>query len=450
MALVKGKAMTLMTHRWTHAAAALAVGTLAVTTVTPAAADETDKTIEGFLADSTPYRFVVPEDWNGTVFVDLDFASGGPSESQQALIDDGAAYGGTTRDVTGWNLRGAVDNQIEALDAFAATAGVPSRAIAMGQSMGGMIAATTGELHPDRIDGVVAGCGGLSGTVSQWNQKLDTVFTLGQLIDPTLPVVDIPDDIEAARALWQGALAEAQQSPEGRARIALASAIGQLPAWSQSVEDPDPKDPRQYEAGWYGSLSGDPLPYIGQAMSSRKTSTEVFGGLPSWNVGIDYAEQLRKASAESRRVVKALYDEAGLSLKDDLATVNGAERIEADPDAVERFAASYEFTGDISVPTLTLNAVGDQISTVAQQSAYEQRVNRAGNAPLLRQTYVGSAGHCAFSDAEVVTAANVLLDRLDTGHWGGSTAVHHLNAAAEALDMGEARFLNYRPDRFNR
>lgn len=442
--------MKPVTRRWTQTAAALAVGTLAVTTVAPAAADEPDQTIEGHLADSTPYRFVVPADWNGTVFVELDFASGGPSGAQQALIDDGAAYGGTTRDVTGWDLTGAVDNQLEALDEFAAAVGEPSRTIAMGSSMGGMIAATTGELHPDRIDGVLAACGGLSGTVSQWNQKLDTVFTLAQLIDPSLPVVDIPEDIEAARALWQNALAEAQQTPEGRARIALASAIGQLPAWSQSVADPDPRDPHEYQAGWYGSLSGDPLPYIGQAMSSRYSSTQQFGGLPSWNVGIDYEIQLRKASPEARHVVRTLYREAGLSLDDDLATVNAAERIEADPDAVERFAASYEFTGEISVPTLTLNNVGDQISTVAQQSAYEQRVRRAGNAPLLRQVYVGSAGHCAFSDAEVVTAANVLLDRLDTGRWGGSTVPHHLNAAAERLDMGEARFINYRLERFNR
>lgn len=438
------------THRWTRAAAVLAAGTLVLTTPLPAAAAEGDEIIEGTLVDSTPYRFVVPDDWNGTVFVGLDFAAWGPSNAQQALIDDGAAFGGTTRDVTGWDLRGAVDNQIEALDEFADAVGEPTRTIAMGSSMGGMIAATSGELHPDRIDGVVAACGGLSGTVSQWNQKLDTVFTLAQLIDPSLPVVDIPADIEAARAMWQGALAEAQKTPEGRARIALASAIGQVPAWSQSVEDPDPRDPQEYEAGWYGSLSGDPLPYIGQAMSSRRSSTEVFGGLPSWNVGIDYAEQLRKASAESRRVVTALYREAGLSLDADLETVNSAERIEADPEAVERFAASYEFTGDISVPTLTLNNVGDQISTVAQQSAYEKRVKTAGNVALLRQTYVGSAGHCAFSDAEVVAAAQTLLSRLDTGHWGGSTTARHMNQAAEALDMGEARFLNYHPDRFNR
>jgi pimeloyl-ACP methyl ester carboxylesterase len=439
-------------HRTTRVVlAATAAIALATTAVPAAAAQDADQIVEGRLSDSTAYRFVVPADWNGTVFVNLDFAGGSPSGAQRELIEQGYAYGGTTRNVTGWNLGDAVDNQIEALDELAAAVGEPDRAIAMGTSMGGMIAAATGELHPDHIDGVLAACGGLSGTVSQWNQKLDTVFVLAQLLDPagTLPVEDVPADIESARGAWLTRLAEAQQTPEGRARIALAAAIGQLPAWSQSVADPDPQDAGAYQAAWYGSLAGDPLPYIGQAMSSRYTSTIVFGGMPSWNTGIDYAEQLHRASPESRHVVAALYEAAGLSLDDDLATVNAGDRVEADPEAVARFAASYEFTGDISVPTLTLNGVGDQISTVAQQQEYEERITQAGNASLLRQTYVGSAGHCNFTTAETLAATQVLLDRLDTGHWSSVSAAQ-LNRAATALDMGAARFLGYHPDRFNR
>lgn len=440
-----------VSHRTTRVVIAAATAAVLATTAVPAAAEEPDRVTQGQLSDSTAYRFVVPADWNGTVFVDLDFAGGPVSAAQQALIDRGYAYGGTTRNVTGWRLGDAVENQIEALDAFADAVGEPEQAIAMGTSMGGMIAAATGELHPDRIDGVLAACGGLSGTVSQWNQKLDTVFVLARLLDPAgvLPVEDVPADIEGARAAWLTRLADAQQTPEGRARIALAAAIGQLPPWSQSVADADPRDPGAYQQAWYGSLAGDPLPYIGQAMSSRRTSTIVFGGMPSWNTGIDYAEQLHKASPESRRVVAALYAQAGLSLEDDLATVNAGDRIAADPDAVERFAASYEFTGDIAVPTLTLNNVGDQISTVAQQQEYEERVTRAGNASLLRQAYVASAGHCNFTAAETVAAAQLLLDRLDTGRWGSANAVQ-LNRAATALELGDARFLSFHPDRFNR
>jgi len=440
-------------HRLRNTAIASVAVTALLATAAPAIADDdVERIIEGALADTTPYRFVVPDDWNGTVFIDLDFAGGPVNAAKQALIDDGAAYGGTTRSITGWNLGGAISNQIEALDAFTDVVGEPRQAITMGNSMGGFVAAATGELHADRIDGVVAACGGLSGSVSQWNQKLDTVFVLSELLDPegSLPVVDIPADVAGAQNAWIGFLTEAQQTPEGRARIALASAIGQLPAWSRAIADPDPADAVSYEQAWFGALAGDPLPYIGQAMSSRRTMGIVFGGLTSWNTGIDYAEQLRKASPQARQVVAALYEEAGLSLDADLATVNSAERFEADPDAVERFAAAYQFTGEISVPTVTLNAVGDQISTVAQQSAYEGRVKKAGNASLLRQTYVASAGHCNFSAAETVAAANLLLDRLETGHWTGGWNATHMNRAAEALDMGAARFITFHPDKFNR
>ncbi|WP_203135679.1 alpha/beta hydrolase [Microbacterium sp. JZ31] len=439
-------------HRIRNAAIASAVATGLAFSASPAVADEGERILEGRLTDSTPYRFVVPDDWNGTVFVDMDFAAGPVGDAEQALVDAGAAYGGTTRNVTGWNIGGAIANQLEALDVFTAEMGEPDRAITMGNSMGGFVAAATGELHPDRIDGVLAGCGGLSGTVSQWNQKLDTVFVLSELLDPeaSLPVVDIPADVPGAQQAWIDHLTAAQATPEGRARIALAAAIGQLPAWSQAIADPSPLDAESYQQAWFGALAGDPLPYIGQAMSSRRTSTLLFGGLPSWNTGIDYAAQLRKASPEARRVVAELYARAGLSLDHDLATVNAADRYEADADAVERFAATYEFTGEISVPTVTLNNVGDQISTVAQQSAYEERVKKAGNASLLRQTYVASAGHCNFTAAETVAAAELLLERLETGRWGGGATVHQLNRAAAALDLGEARFIRFTPDRFNR
>lgn len=417
----------------------------------PAAAED-ERVITGSLQDSTPFRFIVPDDWNGTVFVDLDFGPSGPiAPHVQHLLDDGAAYGGTTRSVTGWDIASAIDNQIEALRRFAGEVGTPERAITMGASMGGFVAAGVAQRYPSLIDGVVSMCGGLSGSVSQWNQKLDTVYVLARLLDPegVLPVEDVPADIDGARNAWFARLGEAQQTPEGRARIALAAAIGQLPAWSQSIADPSPKDAERYQAAWYGALAGDPLPYIGQAMSSRYTSTQVFGGMPSWNTGIDYAAQLHKASPEARKVVTALYDAAGLSLQADLATVNAGERVVADPDAVERFAASYEFTGEISVPTLTINNVGDQISTVAQQHKYEERVKKAGNASLLRQTYVASAGHCNFTGAETVAAAEALMERVETGKWRSTNAVQ-MNRAAEALDLGAARFLTFHPDKFNR
>ncbi len=411
-----------------------------------------ERVVSGTLEDTTPYRFVVPEAWNGTVFVDLDFAgSRRIGADVQALLDDGAAYGGTTRNVTGWDIASAIDNQIEALDRFEDEAGDAERKIAIGASMGGFVAAGVAQRHPFAIDGVVSMCGGLSGTVSQWNQKLDTVFVLSQLLDPagTLPVTDVPADINGAVAAWQGRLADAQVTPEGRARIALAAAIGQLPAYSQSAPRPQPHGGVAVQEGWYGALTGDGLPYIGQAMSSRYRLQEFVGGSPSWNTGIDYAAQFAGLDKTAQRVVEDLYRDAGLSLSDDLATVNAGERIAADPDAVAKFARGTEFDGRIAVPVLTMSNIGDQISTVAQMSEYENEVTRAGNADLLRQTYVDSAGHCNFTTAERLTAVEVLLHRLDTGKWS-NTGHAQLNKHARGLEMGDSRFLRFTPDEFNR
>ncbi|MFC7405716.1 alpha/beta fold hydrolase [Georgenia alba] len=427
-------------------AATLAVSVLAVA---PASADEPTE-VSGTLDDTTPYEFLVPPDWNGTVFVDLDFAGGTVTPTHRALLEDGAAYGGTSRAVTGWDISQAIDNQVEAVHRFAAEAGEPSRVIAMGASMGGFVAAGVAQEHPEEIDGAVAMCGGLSGAVAQWNQKLDTVFVLSELTDPAgdLPVIDIPDR-DAAIAAWQAHLADAQQTPEGRARIALAAAIGQLPAWSESAPRPDPRDTASYQAGWYGALSGDSLPYIGQAMSSRHTLTQVYGGNPSWNVGIDYAVQLERVSDEARAVVERLYGQAGLSLQEDLAALRDAPRISADPDALTRFAR-LDVTGELDVPVVTMNNIGDQISTVAQQQEYQREVREAGNARLLRQTYVASPAHCGFSDAERLAAAHLLLDRLDRGRWTGGESSEEMNRTAESFGLGAARFLTYQPDRFNR
>lgn len=408
--------------------------------------------ITGTLADSTAYRFVVPDDWNGTVFVELDFASSPElAPAVEHLLNDGAAYGGTTRAVTGWNIAGAIDNQIEALERFEQAYGPAQRRIATGTSMGGNVAAGTVQRHPGAIDGAAAFCGGLSGSVSQWNQKLDTVFVLAALLDPegALPVLDVPADVAGAVSAWQTRLADAQASSEGRARIALAAAVGQLPAWSQGAPRPAARDAAAYQEGWYGALATDPLPYIGQAMSSRRNLQLQVGGNPSWNTGVDYSALFRSLDPQDRRVVERLYREAGLDLRADLATVDAAERITADEDAVRRFEAGIEFDGALPVPVLTMNNLGDQISTVAQQQEYERVARRAGDAAQLRQVYVESAGHCAFSDAEKVVATEALLDRLDRGRWG---ALAHpvLNRQARELDLGAARFVPFRPADFTR
>ncbi|GAB3444773.1 alpha/beta hydrolase [Actinophytocola sediminis] len=445
--------------RWAGVVLAV-LATLTVTTpVVAAAGRDTTPCLEssparptcvaGQLPDGTPYQFATPSRWNGTVLVELDFAAGGlTSPLTASLLERGYAVGGTTRTVTGWHITAAIDNQAAALARFEAAYGRARWAIAQGRSMGGFVAAGTAQVYPDRFDAAAPMCGGLGGSVGQWNQKLDTVFTLRTLLfaDSALPVTGIPADVPGAQRQWIDALSGAQATPAGRARIALASAIGQLPSWGVAGDGTTPPPPADHDAegiehGMFNALAGGPLPYIGQAMSSRRAIEQLAGGNPSWNTGVDYARQLTQADPHQRAAVRRLYASAGLDLGADLRRLAAAPRVAADPAAVSYLAEGIVFTGRLRVPVLTVNAIGDQISTVAQQSAYG-RLPGAG--ALLRQTYVRTAGHCTFTVGEQVAAIGKLADRLATGHWP-DVSPRAMNVAA-----GDGRYLGYVPPRFNR
>ncbi|KDN16101.1 hypothetical protein [Amycolatopsis rifamycinica] len=411
----------------------------------------------GQLADGTPYTFAKPSRWNGTVLVDLDFAAGGLASALTAsLLERGYAVGGTTRAISSWNIARAIDNQAEALGRFEAAFGRARYAIAEGRSMGGMVAAGVAQVHPGRFAAAIPMCGGLGGAVGQWNQKLDTVFTLKTLLfhDTALPVTGIPADVPAAQQQWLSAAASAQPTPAGRARIALAAAIGQLPSWGLAPDGsatpvPDERDVDAVEQGMYLALAGGPLPYLGQAMSSRRTIEQLAGGNPSWNTGVDYARQLASAAPSQRNAVRELYERAGLDLRADLGRLAAAPRVSADPAAVRYLERGIVFTGDLRIPVLTVNGTGDQISTVAQQQSYGSLARRAGNGALLRQTYVQTAGHCTYTTGEQQAAVDRMLTRLRTGHWP-DTSPRTMNALAAAADGGQGRYLSYVPPHFNR
>jgi len=408
--------------------------------------------IAGNLGDGTPYRFVKPGRWNGAVLVDLDFAAdAGATPLTTQLLERGFAVGGTTRTITNWRIAQAIDNQAAALDKFEAAFGPARWSIAEGRSMGGFVAAGVAQVHPERFDAAVPMCGGLGGSVGQWNQKLDTVFTLATLQFPgsSLPVTGIPADVPGAQAQWVAALSAAQKTPEGRARLALAAVIGQLPGWGLAADGtttpvPGKRDVAGVENGMFLALAGGPLPYIGQAMSSRRAIEQVTGGNPSWNTGVDYTRQFAQADESRRDVVRRLYADAGLDLGKDFRQLASAPRIPADPAAVSAFAKGIVFTGELRIPVLTVNGIGDQISTVAQQQSYGELARRRGNAPLLRQTYVRTAGHCTFTVGEQVAAIGSMLDRLRTGHWP-DVSPRTMNRQA-----GDGRYLSYTPPRFNR
>jgi hypothetical protein len=95
---------------------------------------------------------------------------------------------------------------------------------------------------------------------------------------------------------------------------------------------------------------------------------------------------------------------------DDAALNAGILRYEAE--TVARAAIGrFETTGQIDAPPVTLHTTGDPIVPAAHQEFYATKVSAAGRESLLEQEAVVRYGHCAFSQAEVVSAFNRLVGR---------------------------------------
>jgi pimeloyl-ACP methyl ester carboxylesterase len=394
--------------------------------------------ITGTLTDGATYVIDVPAVWNGTLLLYSHgyVTPGSPNPAVDAgdpltggfMLAAGYALAGSSYATTGWAIHEAIPDQIAVLDAFKSMVGTPTTTIAWGHSLGGMITAGLIQQYPDRFDAALPMCGVVGGGVGIWNEALDAAFAFNLLIaSGTLQVVDITNPLQNLNAAEQ-VLAAAQSTAQGRARIALGAALGDLPGWFDPASpEPSPTDYASQEANQFLWLSEVDLPF---SFAFRAELEARAGGNPSYNTGVGYERQL--AHSVNSAEVQALYAAAGLDLKSDLAILKIAPRITADAGALSYLTDNITYNGQITIPVLTLHTTGDGLVPVEDERAYDKVVHEANNTVLLRERFVHRAGHCAFSPAETITAMQTLQQRLVRGFWKDSR-VTDLNAEAAAL-----------------
>ncbi len=391
------------------------------------------------------YTIAVPSNWNGTlvlyshgyVFPNQPLLNPAPDVGDPltgaALLQQGYALAGSSYSRNGWAIQQAFNEQIALLDFFDATCGTPTRTIAWGHSEGGMITAGLVQLYPDRFAGALPMCGVLAGGIGTWNQGLDSAFAFDVLLaGNTLPIVHLPalgnPALTAAFNQAEGVLQSAQNTPQGRARIALVAALSDIPGWS----DPFSPEPASTD---FTTQEQNQVPWLSHdfnfAFFARAELESRAGGNPSWNVGVDYTRQLA-LSADQDEVI-ALYQQAGLNLTQDLQALETAPRITADPQAVEYLNQYITLNGVLNVPVLTMHTTGDGLVVPEEEQAYASVVQSSGDTSLLQQVFVHRASHCTFTPAETLTAFQTLINRLDTGQWEDSTNPDLMNQEATAL-----------------
>ncbi|MFI5064220.1 MAG: alpha/beta hydrolase family protein [Streptosporangiales bacterium] len=396
--------------------------------------------LSGALPDGATYLIQCPAvPWNGTLFLYSHgyVAPGSPNPAQDVgdpvtggwLLSHGFALAGSSYASTGWAIQQALPDQAATLDAFGQAYRTPDRTIAWGHSLGGIITAGLIQRYPGRFSAALPMCGVLSGAVATWDTALDAEFAFQQLVDPSVQVVNITNPA-ANLAGAQAAVTAAQQTARGRARIALAAALGDTPGWFTPLSpEPAPGDATAQEANQFLWDTNVDFPFI---FAFRAELEARAGGNPSWNTGVNYFAQLAR-SADLREVV-ALYHAAGLSLARDLQALDRAPRISASAAAVSYLERNIAFDGRLPVPVLTMHTTGDGLVVPENEQAYRSVADRAGDGGMLQQIFVHRAGHCAFTPAETITAVQVLLSRLGTGHWDGvALDPGYLNAQAAAL-----------------
>jgi pimeloyl-ACP methyl ester carboxylesterase len=442
--------------------AGLSLSATGVAAAAPASSPAAVRTITGTFNDGATYEIQVPGHWNGTLFLYSHgyVTPGSANPATDAgdpvtggwLLGHGYALAGSSYASTGWAIQQALTDQIHTINVFDRRIGTPLQTIAWGHSLGGIITAGLIQDYPGRFSAALPMCGVLSGGVATWNTALDGEFAFQQLIDPSggLQLVNITDptsNLEAAEA----AASTAQGTAQGQARLALVAALGDTPGWFTPLSpEPAANDYAAQEANQYLWASEVTFPFVFDLRAELEARA---GGNVSWDTGVNFVSQLRK-SADFSEVVH-LYQAAGLSLSADLKTLNHATRISADPSAVAYLVKYISFNGQISVPVLTMHTTGDGLVVPENEQAYASVVRRAGHGALLRQIFVDRAGHCAFTPAETITAAKVLLQRLRTGHWDAAALQPaSLNSRAAALGPGynifasgstAPAFVRYRP-----
>jgi len=350
-------------------------------------------------------------------------------ETETWLLEHGYALAASDfQGRTGFAVESALRDQIALLDWFDAHVGRPHRTLATGSSMGAGISLLLAERNPRRFAGVAAMCGPLDNN-GQWNVALDVTFALKTLLAPgeQIDLVRVADPARGVELL-RAAVDRALTTPQGRARLALAGALGDVPDWNTAhhARPTELLDRIRQQAAATRDVYVDAFGPAARPDLERRA-----GGNGSWNAGIDYGRQFARSS--QRDLAQRAYRAAGLDPAADLARLAAAPRITADPAAAEYLRRYGVPRGTTPVPVVTLHNVGD-VAVPGHERWYADQVRDAGDPGRLRQLYSDRGTHCAFSAAEEITTLRTLVARIDSGRWP-DTDPRALNAAAGRFDQ---------------
>ena len=298
------------------------------------------------------YQIEKPDAWNGRLVM---YAHGNdqdvelqvyPPVNRRWLVENGYAWASSSYSVNVAIVTGIAADELAAVwDHFASKYGRPQYTYVMGDSMGGSVAFQSAERYADRYGGSLPLCGDAN-------------------------AYDIQGDFFSAAAYVAGVTQEEWEAGGQNVGTTIDDRLRPMLR--------DPQQRARFIALW-SDISGGARPFVdeGVAIYQEQIWTYVLGNLFQGvydNSGRDYV----------------LSAAAGVSSADFNA---GVLRIIGKPDA-DQYADVNTITGDIKIPTLTVQMTGDPLTIFQQTQELRRRAEAKGRGDLLVQRAVQSPLHC--------------------------------------------------------
>lgn len=359
--------------------------------IAPAAATLTDvpgvQEIIGETGPGSTYALLVPANWNRELVV---YAHGyvqpffEPALTMEIgffrdfLLSQGFAVAYSSWSETGYAVQDGAQRTHQLSGLFAEAVAEPARTYLVGLSLGGLVVDQLAERFSTQYDGTVALCGVMGGGL--WNASYVADFRV--LFDVFYPGV-LP-----------GSLLE---MPEG-------SIVAPGTPLFDAIRN---------------AIAANPYPALDMARMEQiqLRYNDITELVTSFIHVLGY--QVNGANALSERLNgKSFFDNTNVRYSGSLndAAVNAAvARYEGDPSAENYFDRSWEPTGGIGAPFVTLHTTRDPLVPERSEQIFARTVGDAGNADLLLQRTTDAFGHCGFKGPDVIGAFLSLHQWVATG-----------------------------------
>jgi pimeloyl-ACP methyl ester carboxylesterase len=345
--------------------------------------------VQGQTGPGSLYALDLPAAWNGDLVVYahgivdpvLPVALPGGQDDfttiRDALMVRGFAVASSSFSANGFALKDAADRTHQLTGLFTAQFGRPRRVVLAGHSLGSVAALQLAETYPSQYDGALVVCGFVGGTPREIAYMANARIAFDYFFPGVIPgsVFDIPPGTD----FRPGTLLFAQ--------VQAALVGGFAPPSYKTIQF----------AGVAGLIWNDPSELVAAALNvigfnlryTPNVLEHTHGHIPFDNRETVYTGSFNDAAVNA-----------------------GIQRWTGDPDALNYMATYYTPTGALQVPVQTLHGDRDPVVPAWHEGVYANAAADEGASGLLEQVIVPSFGHCNFTNDQVLTAFDRLLDRM--------------------------------------